>query len=76
MNQTTNHAIFEKKFHYEMECQRYDAPRDNMSKWLEDQAVEIANRKTRGDWVVYQTALERKEDETHVYTVKMKPRFS
>jgi hypothetical protein len=67
------HAIYEKRFNYEMECQRYDAPKEDVGKWLEDQAVEAANRKTRGDWVVFRTRLEKQKDGKHIYTVGMMP---
>lgn len=71
-----SHPIFSKKFNYEMECKRYDGPKDGIGQWLNDQAVEIANRKLGGDWVVFETSLEPHEDGTHTYTVRMKPRFS
>jgi hypothetical protein len=67
------HAIYEKRFNYEMECRRFDAPEEDVGKWLEDQAVEVANRKTRGDWVVFRTKLEKQDDGLHTYTVLMKP---
>lgn len=67
------HAIYEKRFNYERECSRFDAPKEGVSKWLEDQAVEAANLKTRGDWVVFETRLEKQKDGSHTYTVSMKP---
>ena len=34
-------------FHYETECQRIDAPLDDVGQWLDEQAMVIAHNKTK-----------------------------
>jgi len=63
---------YEKRFHYEKECQRYDAPKDNVGEWLNAQAMETANSKSKLCWCVDKTRIEKQEDGTHIYHVVMR----
>ena len=62
--------FYEKRFHYEKECQRIDAPKENMGEWLDWQAVDMVNKET-DRWVTYRTRLEKQEDGSHEYVVLM-----
>ena len=69
-----------KVFHYETECMRYDVPKDNRIKWLEDQAIAAANREGHtwdgialSDWVVHETRLGKLPNGTHMYYITLIP---
>ena len=57
-------------FDYGVECQRKDAPKENVGAWLHRQAETIANQKYGGVWGVSETRFER-ENETNLYYVTM-----
>ena len=72
------HPIYTVRFDYEKECKRFDAPEQDIGKWLEAKAIDRAKHRTmfRTDWVVYQSRLEQPENSTHTFVVSMKPSTS
>lgn len=59
-------------FHYETECQRIDAPLDDVGQWLDEQAMVIAHNKTKHYYNVHRTHMEKLQDGTHIYQVILK----
>lgn len=63
-------------FNYENECLRRDAPADGVGDWLDNQAKDIAYRKTGTFWAIDKARLEKQENGGHLYCVTLKPAFS
>lgn len=65
-------CFLQKTFHFETECQRRDAPKEDVGAWLESQSLEQAKVETGFEWRVDRTHLEKQDDGTHFYTVTMR----
>jgi hypothetical protein len=60
------------KFIYEHECQRNDAPDEDIGEWLNMRAKEIAYSVTGSVWEVSRTRLEDIVDsDLHLYVIEM-----
>lgn len=65
-------CFLQKTFHFETECQRRDAPKEDVGAWLKSQSLEQAKVETGFEWRVDRTHLEKQDDGTHFYTVTMR----
>jgi len=65
--------VFDRRYSYEMECSRFDAPKEGICEWLEKRAIIEAKTDMGGEWEVSTVLMSENKDGTHTYTVSTRP---
>lgn len=61
-----------KVFHFETECQRFDAPKENVGDWLIQQFHEEVEEHATAHWTFDKSEMKKQDDGTHLFYVWMK----
>jgi hypothetical protein len=60
-------------YNYEIELMRRDCPKDGVGEWLNNQAIILHYRETNQRWSIDKTRLQKHEDGTHTYFIRLTP---